>query len=239
MNTPNRGAIPGLPDDVVVEVSARVGSGRVTPLPVGPLRPDVDALIRTVKDFELLTVEAAVHGDEDAALRALVTNPIGPPMSQAPAVWQRLKRCMPDGWGGWDERRGRGHRRRRWRDEDRRRGGRSAGTELALVTAGGSNHESIGTEKMAAVIDAAVDDALAAADRERADVVASAFGLAGVDWDSDVVLVGSALDVLALPGRPCRRQRLANRAPGRMHADVGHRVERRHRRRDGRSQPLR
>jgi 6-phospho-beta-glucosidase len=99
VNTPNCGAIPGLPDDVVVEVSARVGSGRVTPLPVGPLRPDVDALIRTVKDFELLTVEAAVHGDEDAALRALVTNPIGPPMSQAPAVWERLKEVHA-GWLG-------------------------------------------------------------------------------------------------------------------------------------------
>ena len=99
VNTPNHGAIPGLPDDVVVEVSARVGSGRVTPLPVGPLRPDVDALIRTVKDFELLTVEAAVHGDEEAALRALVTNPIGPSMSQAPAVWQRLKEVHA-GWLG-------------------------------------------------------------------------------------------------------------------------------------------
>lgn len=99
VNTPNRGAIPGLPDDVVVEVSARVGSGRVTPLPVGPLRPDVDALIRTMKDFELLTVEAAVHGDEEAALRALVTNPIGPPMSKAPAVWKRLKEVNA-GWLG-------------------------------------------------------------------------------------------------------------------------------------------
>jgi 6-phospho-beta-glucosidase len=99
VNTPNCGAIPGLPDDVVVEVSASVGSGRVTPLPVGPLRADVDALIRTVKDFELLTVEAAVHGDEDAAIRALVTNPIGPPMSQAPAVWQRLKEVHA-GWLG-------------------------------------------------------------------------------------------------------------------------------------------
>jgi 6-phospho-beta-glucosidase len=99
VNTPNRGAIPGLPDDVVVEVSARVGPGRVTPVPVGPLRPDVDALIRTMKDFELLTVEAAVHGNEDAALRALVTNPIGPSMSQAPAVWQRLKEVHA-GWLG-------------------------------------------------------------------------------------------------------------------------------------------
>jgi 6-phospho-beta-glucosidase len=98
-NTPNRGAIPGLPDDVVVEVSAHVVSGRVTPVPVGPLRPDVDALIRTMKDFELLTVEAAVHGDEEAALRALVTNPIGPPLSQAPAVWQRLKEVHA-GWLG-------------------------------------------------------------------------------------------------------------------------------------------
>jgi 6-phospho-beta-glucosidase len=99
VNTPNRGAIPGLPDDVVVEVSARVDTGRVTPLPVGPLRPDVDALIRTMKDFELLTVEAAAHGDEEAALRALVTNPIGPSMSQAPAVWKRLKEIHA-GWLG-------------------------------------------------------------------------------------------------------------------------------------------
>jgi 6-phospho-beta-glucosidase len=99
VNTPNRGAIPGLADDVVVEVSVRVGVGDVTPLPVGPLRPDVDALIRTMKDFELLTVEAAVHGDEEAALRALVTNPIGPPMSQAPAVWKRLQEVNA-GWLG-------------------------------------------------------------------------------------------------------------------------------------------
>ncbi len=99
VNTPNRGAIPGLADDVVVEVSARVDVGNVTPLPVGPLRPDVDALIRTMKDFELLTVEAAVHGDEEAALRALVTNPIGPPMSQAPAVWKRLQEVNA-GWLG-------------------------------------------------------------------------------------------------------------------------------------------
>jgi len=99
INTPNRGAIPGLPDDVVVEVSATVGARGVQPLPVGALRPDVDALLRTVKDFELLTVQAAVDGDEDAALRALVTNPLGPPMSQAPAVWKRLKEVHA-GWLG-------------------------------------------------------------------------------------------------------------------------------------------
>ncbi len=90
VNTPNRGAIPGLDDDVVVEVAARIGSAGPEPIGVAPLRPDMDALVRTMKDVELLTVEAAVRGDADAAMRALVTNPLGPSMSAAPAVWARL-----------------------------------------------------------------------------------------------------------------------------------------------------
>ena len=90
VNTRNRGAIPGLSDDVVVEVSARIDAGGPVPLPVAPLRSDVDALLRTMKDVELLTVEAAVHGDPQAAMRALVTNPLGPSMSDASALWARL-----------------------------------------------------------------------------------------------------------------------------------------------------
>ena len=99
VNTPNRGAIPGLGDDVVVEVAATVRASGVEPIPVAELRPDVDALIRTVKDFELLTVQAAVGGDEEAAMRALVTNPLGPSMSAAPAVWARLREVNA-GWLG-------------------------------------------------------------------------------------------------------------------------------------------
>jgi 6-phospho-beta-glucosidase len=99
VNAPNRGAIPGLPDDVVVEVSARVGSDGVTTLPMPALRPDVDALMRTMKDVELLTVEAAVNGDHAAAMRALAAHPLGPSMSQAPAVWQRLREVHA-GWLG-------------------------------------------------------------------------------------------------------------------------------------------
>ncbi len=91
LNVPNRGAIPGLADDVVVEVSTKVGPSGPEVITVPPLREDMDALIRTVKDYELMTVQAAVHGDEDAALRALVTNPLGPPMSLAPAVWAALR----------------------------------------------------------------------------------------------------------------------------------------------------
>lgn len=90
VNTPNRGAIPGLPGDVVVEVAAVVDASRIDPVHVAALRPDVDALVRAVKDFELLTVQAAVDGDRDAAIRALVTNPLGPSISDAPRLWERL-----------------------------------------------------------------------------------------------------------------------------------------------------
>ena len=91
VDVPNAGAIPGLPDDVVVEVAARIDATGAHPLPVAPLRADVDALLRTVKDAELLTVEAAVTGDESVALLALVSNPLGPPLAQAAAVWARLR----------------------------------------------------------------------------------------------------------------------------------------------------
>ena len=61
------------------------------PIPVAPLRPDVDALVRTMKDVELLTVAAAVHGDELAAQRALATHPLGPGVNGAAELWRRLR----------------------------------------------------------------------------------------------------------------------------------------------------
>ena len=91
VDVPNAGAIPGLADDVVVEVAARIDADGAHPLPVGPLRADVDALLRTVKDAELLTVKAAVTGDPAAALLGLVSNPLGPPLAQIDAVWARLR----------------------------------------------------------------------------------------------------------------------------------------------------
>jgi 6-phospho-beta-glucosidase len=91
LDVPNRGAIPGLPDDAVVEVSAQVGAAGVEPIPVAPLRPDVDALVRTMKDVELLTVEAAVQGDDAAAMRALAAHPLGPGINRAGELWRRLR----------------------------------------------------------------------------------------------------------------------------------------------------
>jgi 6-phospho-beta-glucosidase len=47
-------------------------------------------LLAHVKAFELLTVEAAVHGDREAAYQALLTHPLGPAADKVEAVLDDL-----------------------------------------------------------------------------------------------------------------------------------------------------
>ena len=74
------------------------------------------------------------------------------------------------------------------------------GTVLASAQAGGANPEGLGAGRMAEVIAQGIDDALRSMGAERSDVAAAAFGLAGVDWDSDVEMVDDALATLGLSG---------------------------------------
>ena len=86
VNTPNRGVIPELPDDAVIEVNAVVRKGGIDPLPVPPLEPDKLALVQTVKAYERLTIAAAVEGSYEKALLALVAHPLVPTAEKAAAV---------------------------------------------------------------------------------------------------------------------------------------------------------
>ena len=72
----NDGALPDLPDDAVVEIPARVGAAGATADRLEPLAPEMLGLVQQVKAYERLTVEAAVDGDRDAALKALIANPL-------------------------------------------------------------------------------------------------------------------------------------------------------------------
>ena len=86
VNVPHLGAVPGWPPDWVVEMPARVDRQGIHPLPAEPLPPACFGLVAQVKMYELLTVEAAVHGDRKAAYQALLAHPLGPNADRVQAV---------------------------------------------------------------------------------------------------------------------------------------------------------
>jgi 6-phospho-beta-glucosidase len=102
VNVPHAGAVPGLPADWVMELPCTIGRSGITPLPTEPLHPAVGGLVAAVKAYELLTVEAAVHGDREAAYQALLANPLGPEVEQAQALLDEMlainKPYLPQFW---------------------------------------------------------------------------------------------------------------------------------------------
>jgi 6-phospho-beta-glucosidase len=86
VNIPHRGAVPGWPADWVVELPARVDRQGIHPLPAEALPPTCFGLVAQIKMYELLTVEAAVHGDRKAAYQALLAHPLGPQADRAQEV---------------------------------------------------------------------------------------------------------------------------------------------------------
>jgi 6-phospho-beta-glucosidase len=101
----NGGCLPGLADDDVVEVPARIDRDGAHPIRQAPLSPSQAALVRRVKAFERLTVEAALSGDRAVALQALALNPLAGGPALAPELLeailaanrQWLPRFFPDG----------------------------------------------------------------------------------------------------------------------------------------------
>jgi 6-phospho-beta-glucosidase len=86
INVRHNGAVPGWPEDWVLEMPCRVDREGIHPLPAEPLPPVCFGLLAAVKMYELLTVEAAVHGDLDAAYQALLVHPLGPAADQVQTV---------------------------------------------------------------------------------------------------------------------------------------------------------
>jgi len=77
VNARNGGALPYLEPEEVAEIACSVGKGGATPLPICATgTPPMRDLIRTVKAYERLGVEAALHGDRDAAIAALLVHPL-------------------------------------------------------------------------------------------------------------------------------------------------------------------
>jgi 6-phospho-beta-glucosidase len=89
-NTRHNGAVKDWPNEWVLELPCRVDRSGIHPLPADPLPAACFGLIAQIKSFEQLTVEAAVHGDRNAAYQALLAHPLGPSADQVQLVLDDL-----------------------------------------------------------------------------------------------------------------------------------------------------
>lgn len=76
VNTINQGAITNFEKDEIVEVSCRITKNGPVPVNVGKLPKAVNGLLQQIKSFEIAGSEAAMTGDYNKALLALMINPM-------------------------------------------------------------------------------------------------------------------------------------------------------------------
>jgi len=91
VDTINNDAMPDLPDNVSVELPSVIDGAGAHAMTVGHLPFSIRGLVQHVKAYEELTIEAAITGEERAALLALNENPLVPSFETARALWQDIK----------------------------------------------------------------------------------------------------------------------------------------------------
>ena len=86
LNVPNKGAIPIMAEDDVVEVTCFVHNGLIRPFAIGQVADHAVGLMKRVKAYESLTIQAAIEGSYKLALKALALHPLMPSYSIARAI---------------------------------------------------------------------------------------------------------------------------------------------------------
>lgn len=76
LNLPGRGALPGFPDELVVEAQGRCSAAGMELLPQPPLAPQVSGLVKMLGEYQWLAAEAAWSGGRREAVRALASHPL-------------------------------------------------------------------------------------------------------------------------------------------------------------------
>ncbi len=90
VNIPNDGHISNLPQDAIVEVPAVISSIGVSGFSIGELPQAIAALCQTQVCVQELAVAAAVAGDRNVALRALLADPVVQSMEAAESILDEL-----------------------------------------------------------------------------------------------------------------------------------------------------
>lgn len=99
VSTLNRGAVPDLPTDHVVEVSAQIGAAGAISMAFGHFQPAERGWLQLMKNMELVIDEAAVTGDYGLAIQAFAMNPLIPSGQNAKDLLDEMlvanKRYLP------------------------------------------------------------------------------------------------------------------------------------------------
>ena len=90
VNVRNHGILPFLDDDAVIETRAHVSVGEVHAYPVPEVPPLAAGLIAHVTRYEQLGVEAALYGDRDRVVRALLAHQLVGQYDKAQILADRL-----------------------------------------------------------------------------------------------------------------------------------------------------
>ena len=90
VNLRNRGTLPFLADDAVVEVPAQIEADGVTALPMPQLDPVERGLVAHVSAYEELALDAALRGGRERVFRALLAHPLVGQVDVAEKLSDRL-----------------------------------------------------------------------------------------------------------------------------------------------------
>jgi 6-phospho-beta-glucosidase len=97
VNIKNGDTLPFLKPDDVIEVAARIGKNGAQALPVGEVtNRHITGLMRTVKDYENLTVQAGITGCDETALNALLLHPLVGDWEKAYKCFNEMKQAHRD-----------------------------------------------------------------------------------------------------------------------------------------------
>ena len=87
-NTVNRGIIPNLPTDCVIEAPGYVDGTGLNMAVVGELPLACAATCNASVSVQRMAVEAAVHGDVDLLKQAMLHDPLTAAVCNPPEIWQ-------------------------------------------------------------------------------------------------------------------------------------------------------
>ena len=80
----------------MVEVPAIVGCSGPVPVAIGPTPPHAQALVSAIKDVERTTIEAALSGSSELAVRALALHPLVPSVTVARQIFDGYRERLPE-----------------------------------------------------------------------------------------------------------------------------------------------